>query len=401
MFDYHSFFLVRNSYQKFIRLKLLFSFSLALVGTLLAPYLNQRGFAAGTLSLLFAVFPFINIILMPFLGYLGDHLKRRRLISYGLLLEIIALVFYLTASHWVFVVLARLCDAVAASLVSLLLLAKIEDTIKSRQQRGYKTGVYLSFGYVGELIGPLFGAWLAGAFFIRLPFFMAIIILLWLLIGLYKNYHTKLFLLPTKIKMARLSWQKQIKQFLFFRPLKGLAVLGMAMHATNPAIKIFLPLIIINYFKQPYYALGVAMFIYGLGHLFQFWFGKLADYWGYQRTVLLGVVVSAFTFILISYTVNYHWLLLVLFIQGIATSLWNVAAWSLMSDIGERYLQEAQVLTSYFALAKIGALFGFLISSWWVYHYGLHSIFLFNGLVILAAVVYVVAFLNFKHAKTV
>lgn len=57
-------------------------------------------------------------------------------------------------------------------------------------------------------------------------------------------------------------------------------------------------------------------------------------------------------------------------------SIWNVSAWSLMSEIGETQKIESQVLTSYFSLAKVGALISFILSAWIAKEWGLEIVFL-------------------------
>ncbi len=222
---------------------------------------------------MFTVFPFINIIFLPFFGRLADQSSKRLIIIFGIFLEIIALFFYLFPEHWYLVVLARLFDALAASVVALIILAKIEDSISSRA-RGKETGNYLSIGYVGGILAPFIGALLADYFFIRLPFIVAIIILTILLLWLYLGdfEHFKYF----KIKLSEFSWWEEIKLFLHYRPLRGMAIMGMVMHATNPAMEIFLPLIIVDKLGMSYKAVGAAVTVYGSMHLFQGFIGS----WG-------------------------------------------------------------------------------------------------------------------------
>jgi len=386
-----------REYKKFTYLNSLFSFSLALVGPLLAPYLVERGFSPSQLSLIFSVFPFVNIIFMPLFGRLADQVNKKIIIWSGICLEILALILYIISVHWYILIAARFLDALAASLVALLVLAKVEDNIRYNKQRGRQTGKYLSWGFLGGLIGPLVGAWLADYFFIRAPFILAIIILfvlaLYLLVNDIEN-------LPAgHIKLTELNWWGTIKKFLSFPQLKGMAIMGMVMHATNPAMKLFLPIIIVNKLEMDYRAIGIAMFVYGITHLVQAWFGQLSDLLGHHRVVMGGSALMAVSLGLIAWTPSYAWLLVLLFIQGIGASLWNVSAWSLMSVIGEKQSIEAQVLTSYFSLAKVGSLISFIVSAWLVSRLGLSAIFIANALLILGAIIVAQPLLNVKNFK--
>ena len=374
-----------NSYKKFTEINLLFSFSLALVGSILSPYIKSLGFSAWQVSLMFSVFPFVNIVFLPLFGRLADSLSKRLVIWLGIWLEIVALVLYLFPVNWYLVVGARLFDALAASLVSLLILAKIEDGIKDNKKRGSKTGAYLSWGYIGELVGPLLGAFLADFFFVRFPFLVAIAILIGLLFYVWQGEFSEVK--KYKIKLSELSWLEEIKIFLKERKLRGMAIMGMVMHATNPAMKVFLPIIIISEMGMTYQAIGTAMFVYGIVHLAQGLFGRLSDKWGYDRMVIIGTLLVAISLSLISISSSYYFLLLLLFVQGIGTSMWNVSAWSLMSEVGEQKKIEAQVLTSYYSLAKIGALASFLVSSFLVKQLGVDIIFVVNGILIVIGVI--------------
>ncbi len=386
-----------REYKKFTYLNLLFSFSLALVGPLLAPYLVKRGFSPAQLSLIFSVFPFVNIIFMPLFGRLADQINKKIIIWLGICLEILALVLYVISAHWYILIAARFLDALAASLVALLVLAKIEDNIRYNKQRGRQTGKYLSWGFLGELIGPLVGAWLADYFFIRAPFIMAILILF--LLAFYLLISDLEGLPLGHIKLPELNWWETIKKFLSFPQLKGMAIMGMVMHATNPAMKLFLPIIIVNKLKMDYRAIGVAMFVYGVTHLAQAWFGRLSDLLGHHRAVMGGSALMAVSLGLVAWAPSYVWLLILLFVQGIGASLWNVSAWSLMSVIGEKRRIEAQVLTSYFSIAKVGSLISFIAGAWLVSRLGLSAIFIVNAFLILGAIILARPLLNLKNLK--
>jgi len=380
-------------FKKFTWVNLIFSFSLALVGSLLSPYLERAGFPSWQISLMFTVFPFVNIIFLPFFGKLADSGSRRLVIIFGIFLEIFALLIYLFPDYWYLVVLARLFDALAASLVTLIVLVKIEDNITSRR-RGRETGNYLSIGYLGGLIAPPLGALLADFFFIQFPFLVAVVILfclfVWLLLGDFEH------LKHLKLKLSNYSWWEEIKLFLRHRRLRGMGIMGMVMHASNPAMNIFLPLLIVDRLGLPYKAIGAAVSVYGIMHLFQGPIGSLGDRWGHNNMVIAGTLLSALTLGTIGFINEYWLLLIVLFIQGIGTSMWNVSAWSLMSDIGEREKIEGQVLTSYFSIAKVGSFASFLFAAWIVKIWGGFSIiFLF-----FAAVIIIGNFIAYHYLKS-
>jgi MFS family permease len=263
------------------------------------------------------------------------------------------------------------------------------------RSRGRDTGLSLSLSYLGELFGPLAGGLLADYFFIEAPFLTAAVILLTMSFFLRARGLKRIN--RATLKLSSFSWFGPIRLFWSHRALKGMGILGMVMHATNPAMRVFLPLLIVERLGMSYKAIGLAMFFYGINHLWQGFFGAWGDRIGHSRVVLAGTGVYALCFIGIFFAPDYFWLLALLFVLGCGGSLWNVGAWSLMSEIGEREKIEAQVLTSYMSIAQIGSLISFLLSAWVVSIWGFSFIFLANGIVILAGMV--VAFTYFQSAR--
>ncbi len=369
-----------NTYRKFTFINVIFTFSIYLVSPLLAPYLVEKGFLDWQISLMFIAFPSANIIILPLFGKLADAVSRRLIIWLGIWIEIIALILYLINGHWGIIVIARFFDAIAASMVVLIILSKIEDSV-SEKGRGKEAGLSLSWTYLGELLGPLCGAFIADYFFIKLPFIISAVILFILSFSLCAKEPKDLKTLP--IKFSSLSWRSQINLFLSRRSLKGMGILGMVMHATNPAMNIFLPILIVVNLGMSYKSIGIVMFFYGITHIMQGIFGACGDKVGHWKMVLAGTSIYGIFFIMLSFASSYWLILILIFIIGIGGSMWNVGAWSLMSEVGEKEKIEAQVLTSYFSIAKIGSLISFIVSALLVKLWGIPLIFLINGLVII------------------
>ncbi len=65
----------------------------------------------------------------------------------------------------------------------------------------------------------------------------------------------------------------------------------------------------------------------------------------------------------ISVVNSYLLLLILIFLAGTGSAMWNVSAWSLMSEVGEKMNAECRILTSYFSIAKLGELLSFVISA--------------------------------------
>ena len=185
-------------------------------------------------------------------------------------------------------------------------------------------------------------------------------------------------------KKTRISLNpiRDVKEFLSFKKLKGMGILGIVMHATNPAMQVFLPLLIVEKLGLNISYVGYAYFFLGLTHLIQFKFGELSDRYKPWKVLLIGCAISATGLAFLPLSHNFVLLASVLFLMGIGNSMWNVSAWNLMSDVGEKVKEEGEIVTSYISIAKIGAFVSFVLSGLVVTYFGMNSLFLMNSLFI-------------------
>ena len=369
-----------NEYKKATEINVLFIFSISILTPILAPYIKSLGFENTQLSLLFAVVPFTLIFASPIIGRISDDIGRKNVIIAGILCEIIAITLYALGTTAITIIIARFIDALAAVAVGMAALAKIEDTV-NKKTRGKFAGASLSIEHIGRLTGPVVGGLLADHLFVRAPFITAILILSCLIIFIPKTHETK-----KHIQTKDFQWTNEIKTFLKHKELRGMAILGIVMHATFPALILFLPLLITETMGLSYAYVGYAYFALGITHLLQSTFGSWADKKAY-RIVLFGTFISGIFLMLLSQANIYYILIAILFLKGIGNSMWNVSAWTLMSNIGEEEKLEGEIIGSYIAIAKIGAFISFVISGFIVDIYSANTLFLFNGILILAGTI--------------
>ncbi len=375
-----------REYMKFTEVSAVFAFSTYLLSPILSPYIRGLGFSDFQLGLIFSFLPLSIVIFSPIIGKLSDVTDRRFVILTGITLEIVAIILYLFGRSIFLISLARILDAVAVVTVILISLAKVEDVIDSK--RGEYTGWTETMNYIGKLTAPLVGGLVADYFFIQAPFLISLTLLLVLFLFLFRKER-----LP-KIAKGGFNPVKEIKEFLSHKKLRGMAILGMVMHATTPAMSIFLPLFIIEKLGMSISFVGYAFFSLGFMHLLQFWFGKLSDRYGSWRIILLGCLVSAIGMTFLSLSNTFLLLIIFLLIRGMGNGLWNVSAWTLMSDIGEKHEMEGEVVTSYISLAKIGSFVSFILSGLVVTYFSIQALFLINGVVVLFGTVLAYKFLK-------
>lgn len=367
-----------NEYKKATEINVMFIFSISILTPILAPYIKSLGFENTQLSLLFAIVPFTLILASPIIGRISDNIGRKNVIIAGILSEIVAITLYALGTTATTIIIARFIDALAAVAVSMATLAKIEDTV-NKKTRGKFAGASLSIEHIGRLAGPVIGGLMADHFFIRAPFITAILILTCLIFFIPKTHKIKKH---TPLQTKDFHWLDEIKTFLKHKELRGMAILGIVMHATFPALILFLPLLITETMGLSYTYVGYAYFALGLTHLLQSTFGSWADKKAY-RIVLSGTFISGIFLMLLSQANTYYILIAILFLKGIGNGMWNVSAWTLMSNIGEKEKLEGEIIGSYIAIAKIGALISFIISGFIVDIYGINTLFLFNGTLIM------------------
>ncbi|MBL7057494.1 MFS transporter, partial [Candidatus Woesearchaeota archaeon] len=261
-----------REYVRATGINLLFTFCIYLYYPILAPYIKSMGLDDFQTALVFSILPLVMIFSSPIMGRLADNVGRIRVIILGLILEIIAMILYIVSVNISLIIIARVLDAVAIAGVILVAIAKIEDSL-SEKERGKYAGWSLSLAQIGAIIGPIVGGLMADKLFVRAPFMLTAVILLVMAFMLA----SKTSKLKKKVERKNFNWLAEIKHFLSIKELRGMAILGVVMHASIPATQVFLPLFIIERLGLSYTYVGIAIFFFGVMHLFQFYFGSLSN----------------------------------------------------------------------------------------------------------------------------
>ncbi|HDD72556.1 MAG TPA: MFS transporter [Candidatus Aenigmarchaeota archaeon] len=376
-----------REYVRFTRIGVFFSFVAFLTTPVLSPYIKSLGFDDIQLSLIFSLFSLSIIIFSPMIGRVSDMIGRRRVILFGLIMEILAMVFYIIGDFWVVIAAARILNAVGYITVILIVLTKIEDSLDGKT-RGRYTGWSLSLENASKIIAPIIGGLIADILFVTAPFYLSILLLTLLAVYFIRSKPRR----RTRIRRDIFNVIAELREFLSDRKLKGMAILGIVCHASVPAVNLFLPLLIMEKFGLTYSFVGIAYFFLGFFNLFQFYFGRLCDTAGRSRVLLAGTLIYGIGLLLVSVSQSYPVLLIVLLFNGIGGSMWNISAWCLMSDIGEGMKKEGQILMSYASIAKTGTFVSFLISGFIVMLFGIEELFFLNGLLVLVGTLLAVRF---------
>ncbi|MBI4738858.1 MFS transporter [Candidatus Woesearchaeota archaeon] len=350
---------------------------------LLAPYVATLGLDKFQISLIFSIYPMMLFFTSPIVGALSDETGRRRVILLGLVFEIIAILFYVFDKTWWVFLIARAIDAISFSAVVLVGLSAVEDGL-TKHNRGRYTGLSLSLLHVGKLIGPIAGGLLADIFFLKMPFIIGGFVVFLLLVAFYAKTRSAGSAAPLrKPSLGALNVIGQLRWFLSIRKLRGMAILGIMMHATFPLTTIFIPLFIKEHFGLPYIFIGIAIFCTEMPLLFQFVYGRLADRFPHHYTVLFGTIFYGAALILLSITATYWTFTFALILAGIGVGCWNIGAWTLMADIGEQHKKISSVVCSYVSIARIGEVISTVASGYIALTQGTAVLIVLNGIFVL------------------
>lgn len=367
----------------------IYSFTSAMTVPFYGPYLHTRGYSDSFISLLFAIFPFLVFLTLPYFGKLADCYGKKYVIYWGIFLEMISLLFFTIDSHWSFIFLARIFNALSTIAPSLLL-ATIEENI-SEKHRGKSTGWVMTISSVAAIISPLAGAFLMNKYRVDAPFLASALVL----------YLCCFFFFFEKGKKERhfcsFVWLSEVKSFFAHKEFIGVIIVGNTMHAFSAVTALFVPLLITEHNGWSYTLVGTMMLGWGIAHFFQRWLGDFADKIGYEWSILLGTSTSAAFLMFLPFVHNKVLFGIVFFLCGVCASLWNVSAWALLSRVGKREKKEGEVISNYLALCQMGALMSYLINAFFVHWLRVEIVFLTTGLLVLIGNVFAYRFLFKKN----
>jgi MFS family permease len=362
----------------------LYYFGVFLFVPFLAPYVSKLGLDKFQIGLIFAMYPFMSKLASPFIGAISDAVGKYKMILAGLILEVLAITLYIFDNTWWIFLIARAIDAIAFCAVILVGISFVEENL-FKHHRGEYAGWSLSLMHLGKLLGPVIGGLLADYYFIKMPFYVGgavTVLLLILFILFYKKDEKK------TEERKKLTWQSLniFAQFAWFlrRPnLRGMALLGIIMHATLPLFSIFIPLLIVENLGMSYKYVGIAIFAMELPQLFQFVYGKVADKIPRHQAIIFGTGLYGVAILLLYFAPVYWVLVAVMLLIGVGMGFWNVGAWSLMSDVGCENKNIGSVAGCYSSIARAGEMVSSVLSGFIALKLGIGILILSNGVLVI------------------
>ena len=346
----------------------------------LGPYFRSLGHNDAWISLAFALFGIGYIIAGLSVGALSDRYGRRRIISWAIMVTILAYILYFAGFSWS-ILTARLLDGFCFGVLTVIGISLVEDRMKDRE-RGTKTGLYLTLESGTRLLAPVLGGFLADQF-IGAPFFLSILILVVLLIIQHRLIkHHKHSPIPAQSIGARL-------RLLFLYPrLQPLIILGFVVHTSTPVIILFIPLFITGTLGFSYVYAGLAISLYGGSHLLQFLFGHFVDSIGRKRLVTLGCLIYGLALLgLAQAGDNISSVLTFVAFAGVGNSLWSVAGMSYLSNVAAEFGERERLIGAYVSIVKIGEVLSFILGGLLIVAVSEKALFLTIGLLVIGGTI--------------
>ncbi|MCF7799194.1 MFS transporter [Candidatus Woesearchaeota archaeon] len=379
-----------NKFVKTTTMDAFYYFVIYLYISFLSPYLSTLGWSESLKGWFFALFSLISIIAAPVVGTLSDKIGRFKVILFGLVLEIISLGGYILITDPVGLFLIRCLSAIAFNAVVVTSLSRINDTVEDENKRSSITGTAQSIVSIAVIIAPFIGGYIADYYGYEYIFLTAWTIMISLLLGLMiydlcffkNNYeHRK----KEKLRKKDFNPLKDVRDVLRVKELRAVSILGVAANFSIPYMTLVLPFFIIQQMGLSNLHMSVAVFLMGLAHTLQFFFGRIADTIGSNKGTLIGLLLSALTLVAMSFVNNYGLLLVLIFVRAIGGSFWNVSAWSFMSTIAEKKRIEGKVVGSFTSISRVAVTISFVVSGFLLTSIG-RGIFALYGIIIIMGI---------------
>lgn len=330
---------------------------------------NELQATAFDIGLYLALFSITMAFVRPWIGSLVDHYGRRQFLIAGICCYILAILFYGLATGIPFLMIASVFHGLGSALFWIPAYAMVADLsdpskrgatygfLEGRNQQGLFVGTFMGFALIPFLEGLLRGLQVSDPFrwaWKGLFLVYALLVVYALFLGLQG--------LKGLSRPIRGVVQEQEQRLAHgFPPLLiviSLTAFGQSLLA--PLLTFYLldrfalpiPLLALSYVPAAIISAVLPAFA-----------GRLADRIGYQRSIAIGLLASAVTFLLIPWTPAIFVLVLLWAIEAACLTLAGpaqqalIAAWSKENRRGTAY--------GYYTMAyRLGAALGPLLGGW-------------------------------------
>lgn len=370
---------------QFSSFHMLSSFAFAILLPFYSIILLEKGFTLSQVSLFFVVFSIGVILFSPIMGKLSDRHGRKKIILFGLSLETLFYLSYFFVENQTVLLTLRFFEALAYSSIFFVMVSAFEDMIS--EKRGFWTGVYMSIGTIGTLLGPIIAGIISSYSSPKILLLGSCLLIISCIIFLS--------LLPEKKQLKKektkltLNPISEIYHFLQDKKLRGAGIIMLLMISTIQFFSIYLPIYLIEELQLPTYYLGFLLAIPIAFELIQFYFGKITDSISSEFGIVLGIVLTASPLLFFPYVESLLGIIYILLLHGLGKSIWSINGWNLIGTKGEDLNKEGELVGTYVSLGRIGTIIVILSSTFIIEDIGIDHTIQILGIILLSSLLYV------------
>lgn len=357
------------------------SFPMYFVGFIFPIYAASLGADIIEIGILYSVFSIVGIAIRPVVGKLIDQRGRRLGIIIGIISYIVVNFLFTFGDNFRYLLLARIIQSLAASFLWISVDTFISD-ISDKTNRGQNFGILDQTLVKGQITGSFIGFTILFNNLSANPFKTIFSVFLFTsLISLYYAVRT----LPETVELKRdyergkIKNKKDLKIFLII-----IAIISLITSLTGPIYLLYLQdnitseLALISFLFIPSSILSIFL---------PKKFGQIADKYGREKIILIGLLASGILQIFIPFNNSYYGFMILYTIISIVAMFYRPAFSSLIIDfVGEEKRGRSYGL--YNLATGIGGAIGPLAGSFIYKNLGNHIVFYIKGILLLTVTIF-------------
>lgn len=157
-----------------------------MIYSILALYISELGASIMHVGIIFTVGAFSGAVSSPLIGKLSDKIGRRKILLASMVMFTFVFIFYAFAESFIDLYYIQVVEGLAWASLTVSAVTLISD-ITPKDRRGSAIGIYDATWYLGWIIGPSLGGFLAETYGFRQTFIVCSILMV---IGVFLAYLT-------------------------------------------------------------------------------------------------------------------------------------------------------------------------------------------------------------------
>lgn len=354
------------------------SFPLSFIGFILPVYASNLGSSPLEIGVLYSIVSLCSILIRPIVGRWIDNKGRRSGLIIGVLAYAVAIGLYFMADGYIYILIARVVQSTAASLLWVSVNAMIAD-VSQDSDRAKNFGIMDQYSNRGGFIGSTIGFTIMFSSDsdkrLQLVFLIFLLIAIYALVNSIRNTNET-------INSKEIMIDKKVENNNQF--VKYIAIMGMLSAVSSVMAPIYLVylketitknLALISYLFIP----GAIMSIFLPEKM-----GRLSDKVGRKKMLIAGMFLNGIFTILIPLVKGYYAFMSLYALMALAGLISSPAESALVAEItGGK--QSGKVYGNYRLATGIGGIIGPLIGTVVYQCMGKGTIFYIEGILLLIA----------------